>query len=78
MALRKHKVTAQLIPYIGTVYALTSSLSAYASYTETFVPQKELDINANQLAPITGKSSELGVKAQLLDEQVFVANTCLL
>ncbi len=63
---------SQLIPYIGTVYDFNESLSAYASYTETFVPQKELDINANQLAPITGKSSELGVKAQLLDEQVFV------
>lgn len=63
---------SQLIPYIGTVYDFNESLSAYASYTETFVPQKELDINANQLAPIIGKSSELGVKAQLLDEQVFV------
>ena len=51
---------SQLIPYIGTVYDFNESLSAYASYTETFVPQKELDINANQLAPITGKSSELG------------------
>ncbi|MGB5788538.1 MAG: TonB-dependent siderophore receptor [Pseudoalteromonas nigrifaciens] len=63
---------SQLIPYIGTVYDFNESLSAYASYTETFVPQKELDINANQLAPITGKSSELGVKAQFLDEQIFV------
>ncbi|WP_417671257.1 TonB-dependent siderophore receptor [Pseudoalteromonas tetraodonis] len=63
---------SELIPYIGTVYDFTESLSAYASYTETFVPQKELDINAEQLAPVIGKSAEVGLKAQLLGEQVFV------
>ena len=63
---------SELIPYIGTVYDFNESLSAYASYTETFVPQKELDINANQLPAVTGKSSEIGVKAQLLDDQLFV------
>ena len=60
---------SELIPYIGTVYDFTESLSAYASYTETFVPQKELDINAEQLAPVIGKSTEVGLKAQLLAEQ---------
>ncbi|WP_350644361.1 TonB-dependent siderophore receptor [Pseudoalteromonas sp. G24-MNA-CIBAN-0072] len=63
---------SEVIPYIGTVYDFTESLSAYASYTETFVPQKELDINAEQLAPVIGKSAEVGLKAQLLGEQVFV------
>jgi outer membrane receptor for ferric coprogen and ferric-rhodotorulic acid len=63
---------SEVIPYIGAVYDFTESLSAYASYTETFVPQNELDINAEQLAPITGKSSEIGLKAQLLDDQVFL------
>ncbi len=63
---------SEVIPYFGAVYDFTESFSAYASYTETFVPQKELDINNEQLAPITGKSSEIGVKAQLLDDQVFV------
>ena len=63
---------SEVIPYVGAVYDFNESLSAYASYTETFVPQKELDINNEQLAPITGKSSEIGLKAQLLDDQVFV------
>ncbi len=63
---------SEVIPYFGAVYDFTESLSAYASYTETFVPQNELDINAEQLAPITGKSSEIGLKAQLLDDQVFL------
>lgn len=63
---------SEVIPYIGTVYDFTESLSAYASYTETFVPQKELDITAEQLAPVIGKSTEVGLKAQLLEDQVFV------
>ncbi|MEL0656497.1 TonB-dependent siderophore receptor [Pseudoalteromonas issachenkonii] len=63
---------SEVIPYIGAVYDFNESLSAYASYTETFVPQSELDINAEQLAPITGKSSEIGLKAQLLEDQVFL------
>ena len=63
---------SEVIPYIGTVYDFTESLSAYASYTETFVPQKELDINAEQLAQVIGKSAEVGLKAQLLGDQVFV------
>ncbi|MDC9502567.1 MULTISPECIES: TonB-dependent siderophore receptor [unclassified Pseudoalteromonas] len=63
---------SEVIPYVGAVYDFNESFSAYASYTETFVPQKELDINNEQLAPITGKSSEIGLKAQLLDDQVFV------
>ena len=62
----------EVIPYVGAVYDFTESFSAYASYTETFVPQKELDKNNQQLAPVTGKSSEIGLKAQILDEQVFV------
>ena len=63
---------SEVIPYVGAVYDFNESFSAYARYTETFVPQKELDINNEQLAPITGKSSEIGLKAQLLDDQVFV------
>jgi len=63
----------EVIPYVGAVYEFTESFSAYASYTETFVPQTELDINDEQLAPIIGKSSEVGLKAQILDEQVFVS-----
>ncbi|MBQ4831951.1 TonB-dependent siderophore receptor [Pseudoalteromonas sp. MMG010] len=63
---------SELIPYIGTVFDFNETLSAYASYTETFEPQNELDVNANQLDPVTGKSSEIGLKAQLFDENLFV------
>lgn len=55
------------IPYLGAVYQATESISAYASYTETFLSQTEQDINDNILDPITGRSSEIGAKAELFD-----------
>ncbi|MCQ8880019.1 TonB-dependent siderophore receptor [Pseudoalteromonas shioyasakiensis] len=68
----KDKDSDQTIPYFGTVYDINESFSAYASYTETFVPQTERDISGDYLDPITGKSSEIGLKAQLLDNNLFV------
>lgn len=69
---KKDKDSDQTVPYFGSVYDINERLSAYASYTETFVPQTERDINGDYLEPITGKSSEVGLKAQLLDDQLFV------
>ncbi len=68
----KDKKADKTIPYFGTVYDINDDLAAYASYTETFVPQTEREINGDYLDPITGKSSEIGVKAQLLDSNLFV------
>ena len=62
----------EFIPYIGGVYQFTENTVAYASYTETFVSQTELDIDNNVLAPITGKSQEAGIKTSLFDDK-FVA-----
>ncbi|NMM41031.1 TonB-dependent siderophore receptor [Pseudoalteromonas arctica] len=68
----KDKKADKTIPYFGTVYDINDNLAAYASYTETFVPQTQREINGDYLDPITGKSSEIGVKAQLLDSDLFV------
>lgn len=59
----KHELT----PYGGIVYDLTDKLSAYASYTEIFLPQSERDINGQQLDPIVGESYETGLKAEFFD-----------
>ena len=53
------------VPYAGVVYDINENLMAYASYTETFLAQRELDINDQVLAPITGESKELGLKKSL-------------
>ncbi|WP_405630985.1 TonB-dependent siderophore receptor [Pseudoalteromonas sp. Ld20] len=68
----KAKDSEQTVPYFGAVYDFNESISSYASYTETFVPQTQRDINGDYLDPITGKSSEVGLKAQLLEDNLFI------
>ncbi|WP_434950225.1 TonB-dependent siderophore receptor [Shewanella sp. HL-SH4] len=58
---------AQFIPYVGMTYRFIPELLAYASYTETFTAQRELDINDNTLAPVTGESQEVGLKSELFN-----------
>jgi len=47
------------------VYDITPTLSAYGSYTAIFNPQSEIDVNRQTLAPIEGKTYELGLKSEL-------------
>ena len=61
------------IPYVGAVYQVTPEVSAYASYTETFLSQTEMDINNNILEPITGESAEIGAKAELFDGRLIAS-----
>ncbi|WP_235978951.1 TonB-dependent siderophore receptor [Zestomonas carbonaria] len=60
-------VDHELTPYAGVIYDLTENLSAYASYTEIFLPQSVRDINGKQLDPIVGESYEAGLKAEFFD-----------
>ncbi len=62
----------EFIPYLGAVYQLTDEFVAYASYTETFLSQTELDINNKVLEPITGESAEIGIKGQLFEDKAIV------
>lgn len=64
---------SQFIPYLGVVYRLMPELVAYASYTETFLTQKELDINDNMLDPVTGESREVGIKSELFDGRLLAS-----
>ena len=52
-------------PYAGLIFDLTDSVSLYASYTEIFQPQTEVDINRDRLEPIEGVQYEAGIKAEL-------------
>lgn len=54
-------------PYAGLVYDLTDHLSAYASYTDIFQPQNKRDASGDLLDPITGESSELGIKGAFMN-----------
>ena len=56
-----------LTPYAGVVYDLSDVVSAYASYTEIFMPGTEKDRNGAYLDPREGASYELGLKGEFLD-----------
>lgn len=64
---------SDFIPYVGAVYSITDDVNVYASYTETFQTQNELDIDNQQLSPVTGESQEIGIKASLFEDKA-VAN----
>jgi outer membrane receptor for ferric coprogen and ferric-rhodotorulic acid len=66
---------SDFIPYVGAVYAITDDINAYASYTETFQAQNELDINNEQLDPVVGKSQEVGVKVSLFEDSAVASFT---
>jgi outer membrane receptor for ferric coprogen and ferric-rhodotorulic acid len=50
------------IPYLGTVYSLTNTLNAYASFTQIFQPQSKYDRNLKLLDPAEGQTFEIGLK----------------
>lgn len=49
-------------PYVGVVYDITKTLSAYASYTDIFQPQSVKDEQGATLDPLTGSNYEAGLK----------------
>ncbi|MGM0769171.1 MAG: TonB-dependent siderophore receptor [Pseudomonadota bacterium] len=57
-------------PYAGLIYDLSDDHSIYASYTEIFTPQTELDANRDRLDPIDGVNYELGLKSEFLQDRV--------
>lgn len=60
----------EVVPYFGATFSFAGHYSLYASYSEVFTPQVEQDISGRSLDPITGESSEVGVKAKFFDERL--------
>ncbi|QYK00672.1 TonB-dependent siderophore receptor [Shewanella psychrotolerans] len=58
------------VPYIGALYDINESHRVYASYTEIFNPQNNIDINGDYLDPLEGKAYEVGVKSSYLDDRL--------
>lgn len=57
-------------PYLGLLYDINETFTAYASYTDIFNPQYELDASGESLDPIEGASYELGVKAGFMNDRL--------
>ena len=60
----------KVTPYVGAVYDITPTLSAYASYARIFNPQNYKDRNNNPLSPVIGSNAEAGLKAELFERRI--------
>ena len=57
--------TGRLVPYVGATYDLNDNFTAYASYTDIFMPQTyNRDRNNKVLEPDEGKNYEAGIKGE--------------
>jgi len=54
---------SKVSPYVGLVYDLTPNVSFYASYTDIYNPQVEVDAQNRRLDPAKGTSLEGGIKS---------------
>ncbi|WP_058835043.1 TonB-dependent siderophore receptor [Luteimonas abyssi] len=59
-----YSVDREITPYAGLVYDFGGRFSAYASYSEIFVPQSAYGRDGNLIAPITGEDYEAGIKGE--------------
>lgn len=60
----------QFTPYAGVVLELGHGLSAYASHTDIFQPQSQMDRRGRYLDPVIGKSREIGLKGAFLEQRL--------
>jgi len=60
-------------PYLGVMIDPLPNVTVYGSYTTTFNPQGEVDINRVRLPPIEGTNLEAGIKAELLSKRLFLS-----
>ncbi|MDR0235342.1 TonB-dependent siderophore receptor [Acinetobacter sp.] len=63
----------QLIPYAGILYDINDTYTAYTSYTKVFNPATRRDRFGDYLDPEMGSTSELGIKADLLDGKLLTS-----
>jgi outer membrane receptor for ferric coprogen and ferric-rhodotorulic acid len=62
---------SKLSPYAGVIFDLTPQVSLYASYTDIFNPQVEVDASHRRLDAAHGRSYEAGVKAELFERRLY-------
>lgn len=63
--------TRKLSPYLGLSYEFTPDISAYASYSDIFQNQEQVNFGGEYLAPMKGVNHEIGVKAEWLDKTLL-------
>lgn len=68
----KSRDVSDTTSHLGTVYQINDDINVYASYSETFAPQAEQDINGQTLDPISGDTKEIGIKTELFNDLMMV------
>jgi outer membrane receptor for ferric coprogen and ferric-rhodotorulic acid len=58
-------------PYAGLTVDLTPDALAYASYSDIFQAQDQVDVRGRTLQPMKGVNTEVGVKAEWLDRKLL-------
>lgn len=66
-----YRKDSKVSPYAGLVADLTSNISLYASYTDIYNPQTQVDVNNVRLDPAKGTSVEAGVKSEWLGGKLY-------
>lgn len=64
---------AEFIPYVGVTYTVNPEVMLFSSYTETFMAQNLRNENFERLPALTGKNTEVGVKADLFDGSALLS-----
>lgn len=68
-----YRTNGAFTPYAGVTLDLDRQHSAYASYTSIFSPQTYRDRDNRVLAPMTGKTWEIGVKGEYFEGRLNAA-----
>jgi outer membrane receptor for ferric coprogen and ferric-rhodotorulic acid len=70
---RSVRIHGKVTPYAGLVYDINDQYAVYASATKIFNPQYNLTADGSVLAPLEGKSYEMGIKGSLLEHKLNVS-----
>lgn len=63
----KAEANGEFTPYGGLIWDFSQDMSLYASYTDIFVPQTQMDVGGKVLDPRVGWQGEVGVKGEFFD-----------
>ncbi len=58
-------------PYLGLLYDVSGNVTLYASYTDIFNPQSQVDVTNTRLDPAAGTSIEGGVKGEWFGGRLY-------
>lgn len=60
-------VAKKWTPQVGALYKIAKGISLFSTYSESVIPQTQIDASGKTVLPITAKGYDLGFKTELLD-----------